>query len=272
MVYRQAARGKMCAKMTRRARWLLTTVLVLVLGVVMSACSTPAQSVPSGEATAVEGSGVPQGTGTAPEASDTSPQPGVSPGATEEPQVGTTGETNCTGTNPHPVGQSIADTYDVSYEQVMTWFCDGYGFGEITLALETAKVATDYTAGDLLASKGQGKGWGKVWQELGLIGNAKDAGPPPHAKNDKDKGKDKNKGKNKGKSGNKGKGSKPGDDEQDDEEKSGVSCPDGRELSEDERDEVEDLAEEYDVANAEVLTMFCEGMSFKEIETQLEGE
>jgi hypothetical protein len=272
MVYRQAARGKMCAKMTRRARWLLTTVLVLVLGVVMSACSTPAGPAPSGEATAVEGSGVPQGTGTAPEASDTSPQPGVSPGPTEEPQVGTTGETNCTGTNPHPVGQSIADTYDVSYEQVMTWFCDGYGFGEITLALETAKVATDYTAGDLLASKGQGKGWGKVWQELGLIGNAKDAGPPPHAKNDKDKGKDKNKGKNKGKSGNKGKGSKPGDDEQDDEEKSGVSCPDGRELSEDERDEVEDLAEEYDVANAEVLTMFCEGMSFKEIETQLEGE
>lgn len=253
----------MYVMMTRSERFIWPTVLILLLGVMISACSTPAEPTPTGEATAVEGSGVPQGTGTAPKASDMTPQPDVSPTPSEEPQVEPSGGINCTGANPHPVGQRIADTYGVTYEQVMTWFCDGYGFGEITHALETAKVATDYTADDLLASKGQGKGWGEIWQELGLIGNAEDAGPPPHANN---------KDKDKGKSGDKGKGSKPGDDEQDDEEKSGVSCPEGEELSEDERDEVEDLAEEYDVPNAEVLTMFCDGMSFEEIEAELEGE
>src|SRR5690606_2687647 len=50
----------------------------------------------------------------------------------------------------HPVGLGLARLYDVSYEQVMTWFCDGVGFGQIMHALQTAKVieARDALADD----------------------------------------------------------------------------------------------------------------------------
>ena len=46
----------------------------------------------------------------------------------------------CVGADPHPVGQSLADSYGADYEQVMEWFCEGgYGFGEIMLALKTSE-------------------------------------------------------------------------------------------------------------------------------------
>jgi hypothetical protein len=41
---------------------------------------------------------------------------------------------------PHPVGSRIALRYEVEYPVVMSWFCQGYGFGQIMLALETSKV------------------------------------------------------------------------------------------------------------------------------------
>ncbi|MEW5985361.1 MAG: hypothetical protein AB1791_01890 [Chloroflexota bacterium] len=75
----------------------------------------------------------------------------------------------CVGVDPHPVGQRLADTYQVAYEDVMTWFCDGYGFGEVTHALETAQE-TGLTPAEVLDMKAELGGWGLVWQELGLIG------------------------------------------------------------------------------------------------------
>jgi hypothetical protein len=87
----------------------------------------------------------------------------------------------CSGEKQHPVIQGIADTYGASYEEVLGYFCDGsFGLGEIMLAYETAN-ATGGSVGDLLGQKGQGNGWGKVWKELGLIGNERDGGPPPWA-------------------------------------------------------------------------------------------
>lgn len=120
----------------------------------------------------------------------------------------------CTGDTVHPVGTSIADTYEVEYSQVMDWFCDGFGFGEIMLALETGK-ALDEDAGDLLDAKGQGNGWGKIWKEKGLIGNAEDAGPPPHARANRQDKADKAK-----ENGNNGKGNGNGNagDTDDDED------------------------------------------------------
>jgi hypothetical protein len=88
---------------------------------------------------------------------------------------------HCVGVDPHPVGKSLAESYDdVSYEDIMTWFCDGgYGFGEIMLALETSEE-TDMSPEELLALKTELGGWGLVWQELGLIGPPTDTpvGPP----------------------------------------------------------------------------------------------
>ena len=76
----------------------------------------------------------------------------------------------------HPVAAGIASQYSASYGEVMGWFCDGNGLGSIGLALETA-AAHGGSAGELLGEAGE-KGWGQVWQELGLIGRPDDAGPP----------------------------------------------------------------------------------------------
>ncbi len=80
----------------------------------------------------------------------------------------------CVGADPHPTAQRLAETYDVSYEQIMTWFCEErYGLGEIMHALQTSD-AEDGENGDaaeqILHLKTELGGWGQVWQELGLIG------------------------------------------------------------------------------------------------------
>lgn len=76
---------------------------------------------------------------------------------------------NCTEENPHPIGQSIAETYGVSYEQVMIWFCEGYSFDNILIALETSE-AVDVPAGTLLEMLLE-KDWDEIWAEVGFIEN-----------------------------------------------------------------------------------------------------
>jgi hypothetical protein len=81
----------------------------------------------------------------------------------------------------HPVGQSIAERYGLTYEEVMAWFCEGeFGFGQIMLALQTSGITGD-SADDLLARRAGGEGWGQIWQDLDLIGRPEDAGPPEWA-------------------------------------------------------------------------------------------
>lgn len=80
----------------------------------------------------------------------------------------TTADANCTDLNPHPIGASIAADYEVSYEQVMTWFCSGYSFENILIALETSE-AVDVPAEDLLQMLLE-KEWEDIWVEVGLTG------------------------------------------------------------------------------------------------------
>jgi hypothetical protein len=90
----------------------------------------------------------------------------------------------------HPVGKRIAAAYELEYEEVMKWFCqDGYGFGQILLALRTSS-ATDLSPEDALGLKTSLGGWGKVWKEHGLIGRPAHAGNPAKDKADKIKGGD----------------------------------------------------------------------------------
>jgi len=73
----------------------------------------------------------------------------------------------------HPVGSRIAQRYGVPYEQVMTWFCqDHMGFGEIMLALQTAKVTAE-APDEVVAERITGTGWGNIWLNRGLIGKNK---------------------------------------------------------------------------------------------------
>ncbi|MEW6649786.1 MAG: DUF5667 domain-containing protein [Chloroflexota bacterium] len=80
-------------------------------------------------------------------------------------------------TEQHPAGMKLAAEYGVTYEEVIGWFCQGYGMGEIMLALQTSQK-TGLPAADLLAMKTELGGWGQVWQQLGLIGKGKRQATP----------------------------------------------------------------------------------------------
>ena len=111
----------------------------------------------------------------------------------EDPEEGETRENAfCTGekeTN-HPLAVKIAlkygEMYGITEEDVMGYFCQGYSFGEIMLALMTQKYS-DIPVDDVLAARDGGDGWGQIWQELGMIGNGKEGTPPGQVKKDDDK-------------------------------------------------------------------------------------
>lgn len=73
---------------------------------------------------------------------------------------------SCLEDETHPIGESITRNYDVSYEQVMTWFCSGYSFDNILIALETSE-AVDVPADELLQML-QEKEWDQIWVEVGF--------------------------------------------------------------------------------------------------------
>jgi len=63
----------------------------------------------------------------------------------------------------HPIVASLVAQYGLDDEVVAGWFCDGYGLGEIMLALTTAQE-TDMTPEEVLMLKSNVVGWGQVWQ------------------------------------------------------------------------------------------------------------
>lgn len=77
----------------------------------------------------------------------------------------------------HPFGARLAERYGVDYATLQAWFCDGYGWGQIMLALQTGQVSGD-DPGALLEERRGGAGWGQIWQERKLIGKPDEAGPP----------------------------------------------------------------------------------------------
>jgi hypothetical protein len=76
-------------------------------------------------------------------------------------------EVHCTEVEPHPVAEGIARQFDVSYEEVMVWFCGGHSFDDILLALQTAELV-DRPAGELLVMK-EDSSWDELWETLGLV-------------------------------------------------------------------------------------------------------
>jgi len=91
------------------------------------------------------------------------------------------GFVNRTGADLHPVGEALAQRYDVTCDEIMTWFYDGFGFGEIAWAYGISSLIEDQEVdvADLFALREEGWGWGEIMQELGLIVRPPDdAGPP----------------------------------------------------------------------------------------------
>lgn len=65
----------------------------------------------------------------------------------------------------HPEGLTLAQRWNVSYEEIMGWFCQGFGFGEIDLAYELAEKSGEPVA-EVFAMKSSGMGWGQIKQTL----------------------------------------------------------------------------------------------------------
>jgi hypothetical protein len=94
------------------------------------------------------------------------PSQPVAPGGDAVP-VETSGP-DCLGPEIHPMGQEIADQFDeATYEEVMTWFCNGAEFEDILIALQTEKD-TGEPADDLLKLMAGGQTWEEIWDAIGL--------------------------------------------------------------------------------------------------------
>ncbi|RPI87415.1 MAG: hypothetical protein EHM41_05065 [Chloroflexi bacterium] len=76
---------------------------------------------------------------------------------------------------PHPMGARLAERYGLTYGELQDKFCSGLGWGQIMLALQTSQADSTYTTDQLFDLRSQGKGWGQIWKELGLIGNSRSA-------------------------------------------------------------------------------------------------
>ena len=91
----------------------------------------------------------------------------------------------CTTDDVHPFGARLAETYAVDPALLQGWFCDGFGWGQIMLALQTGQI-TGNDPSILLAERQNGSGWGEIWQQLKLIGKDKEAVPPAEIDSDGD--------------------------------------------------------------------------------------
>jgi hypothetical protein len=70
-------------------------------------------------------------------------------------------ETDCTGANPHPKALALAGKYAATDEEIMGWFCQGFGFGEVDLAYGLSEEH-DIPVTEIFAMRMGGAGWGKV--------------------------------------------------------------------------------------------------------------
>jgi hypothetical protein len=67
----------------------------------------------------------------------------------------------CTGADPHPTGMKLAQRYGVPYDEIMKWFCQHYGFGEIDLAYSLSRQSGKPVE-EIFAMRASGIGWGEI--------------------------------------------------------------------------------------------------------------
>lgn len=90
--------------------------------------------------------------------------PSVTAAPTLTPTPGATAGA-CTGADPQPHGMTLAQKYGVSYEEIMGWFCQGYGFGEIEHAYDLSRE-TGVAVPDIFSLRASGLGWGQIRKQL----------------------------------------------------------------------------------------------------------
>ena len=79
----------------------------------------------------------------------------------------------CAGTDPQPTGMTLAQRYNVPYEEIMYWFCQNYGFGEIDLAYELSR-ASNLPVEQIFQMRASGLSWGEIKQQIAPEDKEKD--------------------------------------------------------------------------------------------------
>lgn len=75
----------------------------------------------------------------------------------------------CSGEDFHPIGESISQTFDVTYEEVMRLYCSGFTFDNILLAFTTSQQTDyEYNPRELLQMK-LTMSWDEIWNDIGII-------------------------------------------------------------------------------------------------------
>lgn len=92
----------------------------------------------------------------------------------------------CTGADPQPTGMRLAAEFGVPYEEIMGWFCQNFGFGEIKSAYEMSR-ASGVPVEDIFTMRRSGMGWGNIKKLVNDVTNPVLTGTPePPKGNDKD--------------------------------------------------------------------------------------
>jgi hypothetical protein len=68
-------------------------------------------------------------------------------------------------TNPHPQGVALSEKFGVSYEEIMDWHNQGFGFGDIDKAYELAQD-TGTAVSTIFQMLASGMGWGEIREAL----------------------------------------------------------------------------------------------------------
>ena len=93
----------------------------------------------------------------------------------------------CLANTTQPVATRLSKDFDVSYSEIMTWHCQGFGFGEIARAYVLAQNSK-LTVEEIFAERKAGKGWGQIFADEGL--KVGDLSGNPIGKGKKNKGSD----------------------------------------------------------------------------------
>ena len=110
---------------------------------------------------------------------------------TEVPTAAPTEAATCGGNNAHPVATRLAEAFEVEYDEIMAWHCQGMGFGNIAKAYKMAELLKGkggLTAADYLNMKLSGKGWGQIMKDAGVSPNELAMGQVLKGKKDKGAG------------------------------------------------------------------------------------
>lgn len=100
--------------------------------------------------------------------------------APEEPKQPRQNPLCAAGDSEQPALKKLAEEVGVAYPEVLAWYCQGLGIGEVKLAYKISQQAGAPVA-QIVAERLGGKSWGEIMQAYQLIGKDK-------SKEKKDKG------------------------------------------------------------------------------------